>query len=505
MNDKINGRDLPKTKQPSLAGSLVSGTGWTVAIRWGSKFLGIISLAICARILTPEDYGLVNMAMVAIGFSQVLVQFGLDASLVRNQSATAEHYNTAWSLKIIQSSLITLIVMISAPIAAYITKDERVMPIMLTIGISGWIGGLQNIYVVNFLKNLDFRKDFLFSFIPRIVSFVLSVSTVLILKSYWGLVIGICSAEIARMIISYTLIKQHANWSLAEWREMTGFSLFYFLDGLAQYSVSQLDRLLVGYLGGASTVGIYGVAREVAALPSTELILPIGRALVPTLASLSNEPSRQIAAIEKSIGGVMLISVPVAIGFAMISREFVLVFFGNKWTDVVPLVSILSFPAMTSGFRLTSQNVLFVIGKIRLNAIMSWIYSFVVLVFIYPFFLWRGLEGICWLYAISGFIMAAVLYGVMLSTKIIVGLTVLVDMSRTFMAAGVMYLGVTACSNFLPDALPLLLASKIVLGAAIYGSSVLLLWTMAGKPNSSERIILDMIINKLGIKAVRTN
>lgn len=498
MNDKINGRVLPKTKQPSLAGSLVSGTGWTVAIRWGSKFLGIISLAICARILTPEDYGLVNMAMVAIGFSQVLVQFGLDASLVRNQSATAEHYNTAWSLKIIQSSLITLIVMISAPIAEYITKDERVMPIMVTIGVSGWIGGLQNIYVVNFLKNLDFRKDFLFSFIPRIVSFVLSVSSVIILKSYWGLVIGICSAEIARMIISYTLIKQRANWSLAEWREMTGFSLFYFLDGLAQYSVYQLDRLIVGYLGGASKVGIYGVAREVAALPSTELVLPIGRALVPTLASLNDDPTRQSAAIEKAIGGVMLVAVPVAVGFALIAREFVLVFFGNKWIDVIPLVAILSFAAMTSGFRSTAQNVLFVIGKIRLNAILSWIYSGVVLLLIYPSFYWWGLNGICWLYAISGLMMTIVLGLIMKSTKSINGLTVWMDISRTLLSAGMMYMGVTACANFLPSALPVLLASKIVLGAAIYGLSVFLFWILMGKPNSSERIILDMIIGKFG-------
>lgn len=485
------------TKRSSLIGVLISGIGWTVAIRWTSKLLGIISLGICARILVPEDYGLVSMAMVAIGLSQVLVQFGLDASLVRNRAATADHYDTAWSLKIIQNTLIAALTFVAAPISAYVVNDMRVMPIIFAVGIAGWIGGLQNIYVVDFLKHLNFRQDFLFAFIPRLISFIVSITSVILLKSYWGLVIGICSAEISRTVVSYFLIKRRPQWSLVKWKEMTGFSFFYFLDGLAQYSVYHLDRLIVGYAGGASKVGVYGVAREVSGLPSTELVLPIGRAFMPTLATLNDEPERQTAAIEKALGGVMLVAVPVAIGFVLIAPEFISLLFGPKWTKAIPLVTILSFAAITSGFRAIAQNVLIVVGLIRVNAALSWAYAVVVLVLIYPSYLWLDMDGVCWLYSSAGIAMKFI-YGVILHRhKLLHGSMIWINISRTYVAAGLMYAGIIGVEGYLPDADILRLIVKILMGAGVYIVSISSLWWLMGKPKSSEKIILDLVVDRL--------
>lgn len=483
-------------KQSSLLGTFLSGVGWTVAIRWTSKFLGIISLGICARILVPEDYGLVNMAMVAIGFSQVLVQFGLDASLVRNQNASEAHYDTAWSLKIIQNTLIAAITFIAAPLSASVVGDPRVMPIVFAVGIAGWIGGMQNIYVVDYLKHLNFKQDFLFAFIPRIISFILSIAAVVILESYWGLVIGICATEIVRAAISYILIKKRPHWSLQKWKEMTGFSLFYFLDGLAQYSVFHLDRLIVGYAGGASQVGLYGVAREVSGLPSTELVLPIGRAFMPTLATLNDEPVRQTAAIEKALGGVMLVAVPVAIGFVLIAPEFISLLFGPKWTEAIPLVAILSFAAMTSGFRAIAQNVLIVVGLIRINASLSWAYAVVVLALIYPAYLWLGLAGICWLYSLAGIAMMLI-YGLVLHRqKLLHGWMIWINISRAYVAAGLMYAGVISLESYFPEPNFIRLILKILLGGVIYTAAISSLWWIMGKPKSSEKVILDLVVDK---------
>jgi len=487
----------PSSKISSLSGALINGAGWTIAIRWAAKFLGIISLAICARILFPEDYGLVNMAMVVVGFSQVLVEFGLDASLIRNQDATKEHYDTAWSLRILQSAAIALIVIVSAPLAAYLFKDERVTPIMIAVGIAGFIGGFQNIYVVNFRKNLDFRLDFLFSFLPRLTSFLVTVASVLLLKSYWGLVFGICAGEVARMVASYCLIRERASWSLVRWRELTGFSLWYFLDGFAQFCSFHLDRFFIGVLGGASQVGLYGVGREVAALPSTELVLPIGRALIPVLSKLNAEPQRQAAAIKKALAGVMLLAVPIAVGFVLVAREVVLLLFGEKWIETVPLVAILSFAAMTSGFRSTAQNVLLVVGKIRVNAFFSWVYAAVVLGLLYPAYLWKGTEGVAWLYSSTGFV-AMLAYGSYLhSLKLISGGSLWIDISRSFLGAAAMYAVVTHAAPWLPEVLPLALFTKIALGACVYCLVVLTLWVGMGRPDSSERVILSLLGGKI--------
>lgn len=487
----------------SLSGTLIKGSGWTIAIRWASKLLGIASLAICARILTPGDYGLVNMAMVAIGLSQVLVEFGLDASLIRNHKADAQHYDTAWSLKIIQSLVIACIIFIAAPITAHVYDDQRVLPIMLAIGAAGLVGGLQNIYVVNFRKDLNFGLDFLFSFVPRLVSFVVSVSAVIVLRTYWGLVLGICSGEVARTIASYVLTSTRPRWSLHHWREMTAFSIWYFLDGLAQYAANHLDRAFIGAAAGSTQAGLYGVGREVAALPNTELVLPIARALMPTLAKLNDDPARQTAAIQKAMTGVSLVTVPLAVGFALVASDFVRLLFGEKWLDAVPIIAVFSLAAMTSGFRSTAQQTLVVMGFIRVNAVVSWLYALTVLGLMAPVFWWKGTLGVAWLYCIWSFV-ATLIFGAYLHRlKILAGWSVWAGIGRIFVAAGCMHFAVTALHEAFNWYPAVSLVAKALAGATTYALVLLILWLLAGRPDSSERIILSLILTRLTKQSAR--
>lgn len=476
----------------SLTGSLLKGTGWTVGIRWMSKFLGLISLAICARYLTPADYGLVNMAMVVIGFSQVLVEFGLDASLIRNQNATREHYATAWSLKIIQSVIIGLFIFSVAIPVGHWLDDARVPSIMMVIGGACMLAGFQNIYVVNFRKTLNFQMDFLFSFLPRLTSFLATLVAVIVLRDYWGLVIGIATGEVSRLVISYLIIRQRARWSLLLWREMTSFSLWYLLSGLAGFIVQQLDRLFVGRMGGAGQVGLYGVAREVASLPGTELVMPIGRVLLPTLSTLNDDPQRQAKAIEKALAGVTLISVPISIGFVLVAHEFVLLVFGSQWMEAVPLVMIFCLGEITAGFRNIGQNVLVVLGEIKTTAALSWGYAAGVLLGIYPVYQWGGVEGLAWMYAVSGLIFAIVLTRILRAKNIISGLTLTLALARVLVAVLLMYGGVKLLAPFMPEEVFISLLCKAAVGAGIYTLSIYLLWQLFGKPDSVETVLIDM-------------
>jgi lipopolysaccharide exporter len=484
---------MSSSKNRSLSGALIQGSVWAIAIRWGAKFLGLISLGICARILTPADYGLVNMAMVVVGFSQVLVEFGMDAALIRKRDATSGHYDTAWSIKVMQTLLISLIVFSAAPFAAKAYDDSRVMPIMFSVGAAGLVGGLQNIYVVNFRKELDFRRDFLFSFAPRLISFVVSVSAVLTLRSYWGLVLGICAAEVTRSLLSYRLVAQRPRWSLQHWRELTGFSLWYFLDGLAQYAVNHLDRAYIGKAGGSEQVGLYAVGREVATLPSTELVMPIGRALMPTLASLNTQKDRQIAAIQKAIAGVNLIAVPLAVGFALVASEFVRVLFGDKWMGAIPIVAIFSLTAMTSGFRYTAQQTLVVLGYVRVNAVLSWAYAITILVLIIPAFSWQGVMGVAWLYCTWTFVSTAAFGFYLVRLKVLQGSEVWVALLRVIVSATAMFFAVSAAAKYVGGPVLVVLVFKVVLSILVYGGLIYSFWVLAGRPDSSERIILEHV------------
>lgn len=484
---------VPLSPPPPMSGALARGTAWTVAIRWGAKFLGIINLAICARILTPADFGLVNMAMVAVGFAMVLFDFGLENALINNQRAERAHYDTAWSLRLLETLAIGLVIMIGAPLIGDLYDDARVSRILAVVGIFVILGGLQNIGVVDLRKELDFRGDFIFNIVPKFVSFLFGVLSVVLFRNYWGLVIAICIHYVARVAMSYFVVDYRPRWSLSRYRELFGFSGWFLLQGLARFVTDQLDRSVIGVLGGAGQVGVYSVAREVGELPVSELAMPMSRALTPVLAKLNETSDRLSAAIEKALGGVTLVAAPVAIGFILVAQEFIQILFGEKWLEAVPIAVIVCFLGLFSSFFTIALNILVVIGRVRQGAILSWIQAVVILAFLYPAYVWRELEGVATLLVVVSAVMAFVVSLYMQHLSLLRGWRTAGNFARPYVAVGCMYIAVTLSQPLIPEQVFLSLMTKAAIGATVYGLAVAGLWLAAGRPDSTEKAIVTMI------------
>jgi O-antigen/teichoic acid export membrane protein len=101
------------------------------------------------------------MAMVVVGFVSLILELGLETALIRSQNPSAELYNSAWSIRIIQRSTLALIVIASAPLAANLYNDSRITLIMVAVGTAEFVCAFENIYSVNLRKFLNFRSDFL--------------------------------------------------------------------------------------------------------------------------------------------------------------------------------------------------------------------------------------------------------------------------------------------------------------------------------------------------------
>lgn len=482
--------DDKNTKSESLSGKLLTGIGWTIGIRWSSKALGIISLAICARILTPADYGLVSMATVVVGFASLLVELGVETSLIRTQNCSAELYDTAWSMRIIQRGLIAIMVLGAAPIAASIYGDDRVTLIMVAVGLAELFCAFENIYTVNLRKHLNFRADFIYMAAPRFASFITAVSSVILLENYWGLVIGICTIEVIRTVVSYLLVKERPKWSLTKWRDILGFSTWYMLRGLGDFISSESDRFILGVFGGPKVTGIFNVAKEIATLPVTEIVLPIGRALTPTLAKISEENNRLSSAIGMSIAGTMIIAAPASLGFVLISHEFVTLLFGEKWLDAIPILSILCIGGPAYAIKETASNALITSNKVKLATYLSWINATLIVSLFYPIYLYFSATGVAWLYVITGLMTAITSLAVLTKLSLISLKQTLSGLTRSILSSLIMFVVIYGTITHTIHTVITTLILKILLGAAIYSITLTGLWIAAGKPKSSESIII---------------
>ena len=176
-------RSMNESLEPSQPTTATRGALLSVGMRWTDRLLGLVSMAILARLLVPEDFGLVAMAMVAVGFFDVLLNLGVSAALIQHERAGREEYSTAWTLRLAQCVATALLLFALAPLIADYYDDARVVGVLRVAAVTVLIGGLENIGTVSFQRNMEFGRDFQFVVLKRLAGFICAIVLALALRS----------------------------------------------------------------------------------------------------------------------------------------------------------------------------------------------------------------------------------------------------------------------------------------------------------------------------------
>ncbi len=162
--------ERPTSSPESLGRRLMSGSVWMIAMRWSMRLLGLVSTAILARLLTPEDFGLVAMSAFAVGFIEVFSQLGVELVLIRHPNPQRRHYDTAWTFNLLTGLILGGLMVLVAPLAAAYFEEPRVEQVLWVLAAAPLVKGAVNIGIVDFRRDLRFAKDFQYHFITRIAA-----------------------------------------------------------------------------------------------------------------------------------------------------------------------------------------------------------------------------------------------------------------------------------------------------------------------------------------------
>jgi len=170
--------------------------------------LGLVSTIILARLLLPQDFGLVAMAMSLVAGLELMGAFSFDIALIQNQNAERRHYDTVWTFNALFAAFCALALLVLAKPAAQVCQEHRLENITYVLAFATLVGGFENIGIVFFRKELTFAKEFRFMLRKRLVGFFVTIPLAFTLESYWALVAGIVAmkagghAELLRPSIS---------------------------------------------------------------------------------------------------------------------------------------------------------------------------------------------------------------------------------------------------------------------------------------------------------------
>ncbi len=481
---------------------MAKGAAWAILMRLAVRGLGVISTLILARLLAPEDYGMIAMATVLLGAVEGITAFGFDAVLVQDQAAGPEKYDTAWTMGVIRGVVLALAFALAAPLLADFYNEPRLVPLIYLLALGTFIEGFESVGIVDFRKHLRFDRDFILQLIPRLVSFVATLILAFTLHNFWALAYGILIGRTSRVVTGFAMHAYRPRFTLARWREIFHFSKWLMFNSALRFVDNSGDTLVLGRFVPPAILGFYTIAYEISNLALTELVAPIQRALLPGYSRIAGDYASLRTTYMTTFSITIMLALPIAVGIAVTASSSIPILLGEKWLASIPLVQILS---ISGALRLAVANSGAVYLAIGRPAYTTMLYAGTALVSV-PLLIFgtrqAGPIGAALAMTAAGAVFAST--NLLVLNKVI-GIR-LRDLARLTLrrCAAAVAMGCTVgllqdhwLQSGGPVALILRLAALCMTGAVVLASVQFGLWLAAGRPPGPEQAMVNFLVQRV--------
>lgn len=356
---------------------------WQVMQLGGDKLLFFIRILVLARLLTPQDFGLVAIGTTAMGFFQNITNIGLIPALVQGKEITEKQYNSAWTAGMIRAALIAIVMAVAAPLIAIIFDEPRATPIIRVFALYPLLAASISIKVAEQNRNLSFRPLALLKLTESLVKAVVSVALAVVF-GFWGLVIGTLAGVAAISIFSY-ILAPHRPKLILDWesiRPLIRFGQWMFITSLIAMVGASILRIVITRQLGAAALGLYYLAAQLAYIPSEVSSGVFGAVAFPMFSRLQADPERIKRVFQTMVVGTVALLYPACLLIIVVAPTFVAEVLGSKWNGTETIIQILSFATMIGIFGDTVVEILKGMGRPDKRMMMGLMQTFVLIAFV---------------------------------------------------------------------------------------------------------------------------
>jgi len=385
MNQSFfNFPSLKKRKEnlSSLAYNTLGGLFWSFSGSSSQIILQMIVLMVLARILTPEDFGVVNAATVVIGISAIFAQLGIGPAIVQHPNLNIDHIKTGFTFSLIFGICLSGLIFAFAPLISSFFRMAGLRPIIQVLSLGFLFQGASIIAKSLLQKELRFRLLVIIEFISYLTGYgVIGIILAFLHYGAWALVM----AQLAHAFIFSLLLivfQPHAKMlriNRSALKELIGFGSGMTISSIFNYFARSGDYMVVGRFLGAESLGLYGRAFKLMTLPATVFGNVADRVLFPTLSKLQNDKDRLATTYRRSIAFIALLSLPTSIAMIVLGPEIIRVLLGPKWTGAIVPFRILAVGALFRTSYKISETVARAKGAVYSIAWIQGIYALLVI------------------------------------------------------------------------------------------------------------------------------
>ena len=476
----------------ALRPSTWRAVAWTLATRQAERVFGVISIAILARLLSPGDLGLVAMAASVAAIVEVLSAFGFDWALIRLPVVTREHYDTAWTLRLISGLAIFAVLSAAAYPVARLFSRPAILPIVIAMGFNALLGSAGNIWMTEYRRASRFDQEFKLNFFSRVAGFVTSIVWAAHARSYWALIFGTTASRFTMSLLSYRMHPRRPRWDLSRHADLLHFSAWLLLGNATDVLRSRFSDMWIGRNIGAREVGLYSMAQEIAGLASTEIAEPVNRAVFARYSQFEGEVARLRPVYLRVSGLIWSIGVPAALGIGLCAPDIVAILLGAQWSGATGVLRVLTCANVMNIMAANTHYVYWALGRSRFVTLLSIAGAAVFILFTLILGRYHGVLGVAWAQVVAAAVVLVLNFTALAKTLDLKLTDMLARNYRVVLASGAMG-GLVLAMQPVAGAAQFGHWPRLLLfsgsGAIGYLAALLCFWGLSGGPPGPEEEI----------------
>lgn len=468
-----------------------------------NAILSILSIFILAKLLTPEDFGLVAMAGVFAIAMQTAFQIPVNQALILKKKPDRDDFNTAFTINVIRgATMFALLAAIAYPLSIFY-DEPLVTLIAIAFSVSLLLSGFENPSLITLEQELSVKKILYLNVISQFSGVIISIVIALETGSYWAMVIGHIANQIVRLVLSY-FFRPYVPWfSLVYWKSMLSFSVWISLSHLILTLADKLDQILIGKVLGATTLGQFNIGNEIARKPTQEFSGILNRGLFPAFSKLRNDSYRSLMAYQNAISVSSSLFFPVGVGIALLAEPVVLLTLGDKWQDSILIVQALGAISALSNVNSITKALFMANNMTKSIFKRDLVFAFTKIVLVISGLSFYGLGGVLTAIAVGRLIMLLINWLMIKQSfglKITSQLALLLRPTISAFIMVVLFLwwlpaiDIPKTINFETGSeITLQIIGRAIIGALIYFTSHVILWLALRRPLGIEEKLLSLI------------
>ena len=344
---------------------IISSLFWKFFERCGTQLIQFVLAIVLARVLAPNDFGLVALVMVFIAIANVFVQSGLNTAINQKKDADDLDFSSVFIASLGIAAILYVALFFCSPVIANFYNNETLVPVIRVLSLTLFLGAINSVQLAYISRNMMFKKLFYRSLGAMIPSGILGIFFAMTGFGVWALVIQQLSNILLAIVIMWFTVpwRPRFHFSLSRIKRLFSFGWKLLCSALLETGYNNLTGLIIGKFFSPSSLAFFNRGEHFPSFLVNNINNSIQTVMLPSLAVHQDDRPQMKRLMRRAIKTSSFIIIPLMVGLAVLAQPIVLLLLGEKWLPCVPFVQIYCFIYMFYPIHTSNLSAINAMGR----------------------------------------------------------------------------------------------------------------------------------------------